>query len=84
MLQKRGYIRSSEISQYNFCSLAWYWNKVGIELETKEKNQGIEKHIELGKSIDLYKNFKKASNLFLIISIVSFIFLMIWILFLLL
>ena len=80
MLQKRGYIRSSEISQYNFCSLAWYWSKVGIKIESEKGNKGIEKHIELGKSIDLYKKTHKMSIVFLIIFIISLI-LMIWLIF---
>lgn len=80
MYKKRDYIRSSEIGQYNFCSLAWYWSKIGIELESKEANIGVEKHIELGKNIDLYKKTHKVSLIFFVIFIVSLA-LLIWLIF---
>lgn len=79
MYKKREYIKSSEIGQYKFCSLAWYWNKVGIEFDRKESNLGQEKHIELGKNIDYYKKTSKYSIIFLIIAIISLIILL-WIL----
>lgn len=80
MYKKRDYIKSSELGQYTFCSLAWYWNKIGIELESREANKGIEKHVELGKTIDLYKKTHKISRIFLIIFVISLI-LMIWLIF---
>ena len=43
MHKKRDYLRSSEIGQYTFCSLAWYWSKVGIKIESEKGNIGIEK-----------------------------------------
>ena len=80
MYKKRDFLTSSEIGQYKFCSLAWYWKKVGIELKSKKANIGVEKHIELGKNIDLYKKTNKISRIFLIIFILS-LFLMIWLIF---
>ena len=77
MYKKRDYVKSSEISQFSFCSLAWYWGKIGIELESKEANIGTEKHIELGKNIDLYKKTHKVSIIFLVIFIISLV-LLIW------
>ena len=81
MYKKRVYITSSEIGQYTFCSLAWYWNKIGIELDSEKKNVGIEKHIGLGENIDLYKKTIKSSKLFLIFAIISLLLIIIWILF---
>ena len=80
MYKKREYIRSSEIGRFTFCSLAWYWSKIGIELKSKEANIGTEKHIELGKNIDLYKKTHKTSRIFLVIFVISLI-LMIWLIF---
>lgn len=74
-------INSSDISQFKYCSIAWYLQKIGYEPDSPKLKDGTKKHERLGTTIDKTEsNFKKSrllknlGVLLLFISIIFFIF----------
>ena len=45
-------ISSSEIGQFNYCSIAWYLKKCGYEPKSPNILIGKDKHIKVGKLIE--------------------------------
>ncbi|HEC89691.1 MAG: hypothetical protein DRN12_05325 [Thermoplasmata archaeon] len=60
---KTPYIRSSELSEYLFCSVAWYLQRQGYKPDEKIFEEGHRKHIELGKTIDSLDRGRKITLL---------------------
>lgn len=58
---KSGYIKSSELSEYIFCSVAWYLKRQGYGLEDGLLEEGHRKHIKLGETIDRISISRKIS-----------------------
>ena len=52
--QKRNtnFIRASEISQYHYCSISWYLQKLGYEPKSHLLQIGSKKHENLGNMIE--------------------------------
>ena len=57
------YIKSSELSEYLFCSVAWYLQKQGYKPDEKVFEEGYRKHIELGETIDKIDRRRKIAVL---------------------
>jgi hypothetical protein len=57
-------ISSSELSQFNFCSVAWYLQKCGYEPKSHKINIGKKEHIKIGNIIDkTQKKINRVKNL---------------------
>ena len=52
---KSDIISSSELSQFNYCSVAWYLQKIGYEPKSPKIDIGLNKHVKVGKIIDKTK-----------------------------
>jgi hypothetical protein len=66
-------ISASEISQYYFCSNAWFLQKCGFKPISTKLDNGIKKHEEAGKIIiNMEKKIKK-SNIFALLGIIFLI-----------
>ena len=56
-------INSSDISQFNYCSVAWYLQKIGYEPDSPKLRDGTKKHVRLGSIIDKTEGHVKNSRL---------------------
>ena len=45
-------ISSSELGQFNYCSVAWYLQKSGYEPKSSKINIGKNEHIKVGNIVD--------------------------------
>ncbi len=50
---KKHLIKASEVSQYHFCPISWILQRQGYTPEEEKTRSGKEKHILLGKEIDI-------------------------------
>jgi hypothetical protein len=66
-------IRSSEIGQYLYCSMAWYLQRCGYQPESIKLDEGTQKHIMFGNSIDTIHHKMKRSHQYAVLSILFFI-----------
>lgn len=66
-------ISASEISQYQYCSIAWKLKKLGYEPNSKALKIGKNKHKQYGIMIDLNEKLNKKSKIFVIISLILLI-----------
>ena len=57
-------INASEMSQFYYCSIAWYLQKCGYEPKSPMLNYGKNKHYNLGKIIDRNQRNIKISKIF--------------------
>jgi hypothetical protein len=64
---KNSVISASEIGQYEYCSNAWFLQKKGYKPNSVFLEKGVEKHKELGNTIDKTETNLKKSNIFAII-----------------
>ena len=61
---KAYYIKSSELSEYIFCSVAWYLQRQGYKPDKRIFEDGYNKHIKVGEAIDrIYRNRKISISL---------------------
>jgi len=79
-LNRNNVLRSSEIGQYMYCSMAWYLQRCGYKPDSPLLETGIKTHINLGNTIDCIDNETKQSKkfatlgfMFLIISVIVII-----------
>lgn len=66
-------IRSSEIGQYLYCSMAWYLQRCGYQPQSKQLDEGTQKHISYGDSIDTIHHQKKRFSSYALLSIIFFV-----------
>jgi hypothetical protein len=66
-------ISASEIGQYNYCSAAWYLQKMGYKPDSPFLEIGSQKHSDLGKIIDKTGHEKKKSNILMITGFILFV-----------
>jgi len=74
-------IRSSEIGQYLYCSMAWYLQRCGYQPESIKLYEGTQKHIMFGNSINTIQHKMKRSHQYALLSLLFFIIVIISILF---
>jgi hypothetical protein len=74
---KNNVINASEIGQYKYCSVGWFLQKKGYKPDSVYLSKGLEKHRELGLNINRVEKKQKKSNIF---KIISYIFLVLGIL----
>jgi hypothetical protein len=65
-------IRSSEIAQYLYCSMAWYLQRCGYQPDSIKLDEGTQKHISFGNSIDTIQHKMKRSHQYALLSILFF------------
>ncbi len=66
--EKNQIINASEISQYHYCSISWYLQKMGYKPKSEEINIGRIKHEKLGYIMDKTKIYRRNSLLLRVIS----------------
>ena len=49
-----GVINASEIAQYEYCNVGWFLQRCGVKPESPKLEEGISRHVELGKQIDTF------------------------------
>ena len=64
MKDKNNVITASEIGQYEYCSNAWFLQKKGYKPESIYLKRGVDKHKELGNTINKTEKSLKKSNVF--------------------
>ncbi len=64
---KNKVISASEIGQYEYCSNAWLLQKKGYKPDSVFLKKGVEKHRELGNTINKTEKNQKKSSVFAII-----------------
>jgi len=64
---KNSVISASEIGQYEYCSNAWFLQKKGYKPDSVFLEKGLEKHKELGLTINKTEKDLEKSNIFAII-----------------
>jgi len=76
-------IRSSEIGQHEYCSVAWYLQRCGFKADSELLDKGSKAHVDLGNNINSALSFERKSKYALYIGlglIVVMVFLMAWVL----
>jgi len=73
-LKRNDVIRASEISQYMYCSIAWYLQRCGYKPDSPLLEVGKKTHIDLGVAIDGIQDGMKHSRRF---ALVGYLFLII-------
>jgi len=59
---KRKTIRSSEIGQHEYCSIAWYLQRCGFKPDSKLLDKGSKVHVELGNKITTALSLERKSK----------------------
>ena len=59
---KRKTIKSSEIGQHEFCSVAWYLQRCGFKPDSKLLDKGLKAHADLGNKISSALGYEKISK----------------------
>ncbi len=70
---KNSVISASEIGQYEYCSVAWFLQKKGYKPESVFLEKGLEKHKELGSTINKTERNLKKSSIFAITGYLKFL-----------
>ncbi len=78
-IQNSDIINASDISQFNYCSISWYLQKLGYKPDSIYLDEGTKKHKKHGNLIDKTENYDKKSKFF---KTIGFLFLIISLLFL--
>ncbi len=60
-------INASELGQYNYCSIAWYLQRCGLEPKSEALDVGKRKHVKLGENIDKVERQENHSYLLKIV-----------------
>ena len=59
---KKKTIKSSEIGQHEYCSVAWYLRRCGFKPDSKLLDKGVKVHVELGDKISSVLSFERKSK----------------------
>ena len=80
-LKNTDVISSSELGQFNYCSISWYLQKIGYEPKSQKINIGKNEHIKVGRIIEetqqkikKIKIYAKVGYILLFLGIIIFIF----------
>jgi len=55
-------IKSSEIGQHEYCSVAWYLRRCGYKPSSKALDKGLKAHADLGNKITSALGYEKTSR----------------------
>jgi len=55
-------IKSSEIEQHEYCSVAWYLWRCGYKPNSKDLDKGLRAHADLGNKITSALGYEKTSR----------------------